>query len=33
MYHVMDDEFIDSDGEPINDLSNIDWQISHYLIG
>jgi hypothetical protein len=33
VYHVDDDEFIDSGGDPIEDLSNIDWEIDHYLIG
>ena len=33
VYHVMDDEFIDADGDPIEDLSNINWEISHYMIG
>lgn len=33
VYHVDDSEFFDADGDPIEDLSNIDWQISHYLIG
>lgn len=32
VYFVEDSEFIDSFGEPIEDLSNIDWQISHYEI-
>lgn len=30
-YFVDDDEFF-SDGEPIEDLSNIDWQIAYYTI-
>lgn len=32
VYLVEDSEFIGADGEPIEDLSNIDWQISHYII-
>jgi len=32
IYFVEDEEFIDSDGDPIEDLSNIYWKISHYVI-
>lgn len=32
VYHVYDYEFLDSDGDPIEDLSNIDWQIDHYIV-
>lgn len=32
-YFVTDDEFINPiDGEPYDDLSNIDWRISYYTI-
>ena len=32
VYLVEDSEFIDADGGPIEDLSNINWEISHYVI-
>lgn len=32
VYVVSDDEFIGADGELVEDLSNIDWKISHYVI-
>ena len=32
VYFVEDSAFIGADGNLIEDLSNIDWQISHYII-
>ena len=32
VYLVEDNEFFGFRGDPIEDLSNIDWQISHYII-
>lgn len=31
-YYPEKKSFIDSDGEPIEDLGNINWQIAHYEI-
>lgn len=32
IYYVEDKEFIDSNGVAIEDLSNIDWEIDHYVL-
>lgn len=32
VYLVEDSEFIGANGDPIDDLSNINWEISHYVI-
>jgi hypothetical protein len=32
VYYVHDEEFINSFGDPIDDLSDINWRIDHYLL-
>jgi hypothetical protein len=31
-YYPDQSEFLDADGEPIEDLGNIDWEIDRYVI-
>jgi hypothetical protein len=31
-YYTEHDELIDDDGEPLDDLSNVNWVIDHYTV-
>jgi hypothetical protein len=31
-YYTTKDELLDSDGEPLDDLSNVNWVIDHYTV-